>query len=150
MSFAGETPTIPLTSNVPEQNPCLSSIRRWLARKANYVPTNPTECYIEMIGVKSAYRNNGIGSAMLECIEHFARQVGANLLTIHINGQLQNYFERYGFNIDHTDRSAFWKWIVERQNINKFSKLILPDDDNIDYTKDSYINESMVDSITES
>jgi len=150
MAFPGETPTIPLTSNVPAQNSCLSSIHRWMARKSNYIPTNIDECYIEMIGVKSAYRNHGIGSAMLECVEYFARQQGANILTIHINGpRLQNYFEHYGFNVDHTDRSSFWKWLFERQNIIKFSKILSSDEGQIDYTRNSYINESMVDSITE-
>jgi len=103
-----------------------------------------------MIGVKSAYRNHGIGSAMVECVEYFARQQGANLLTIHISGQqLQNYFERFGFTVDHTDRSSFWKWLFERQNIIKFSKILSSDEGHVDYTRNSYINESMVDNITE-
>jgi predicted GNAT family acetyltransferase len=150
MSFPGETPTIPLTSNVPEQNSCLTAIRRWLTRKSNYIPTNIEECYIEMIGVKSAYRNHGIGSAMLECAEQFARQNGAKFLTIHTSGQqVQNYVERYGFHIDHTDRSSFWKWIVERQNISKFAKVLSSDEETIDYTAGSYINESTIGSTDE-
>jgi N-acetylglutamate synthase-like GNAT family acetyltransferase len=150
MSFPGETPTIPLTSETPEQNSCLTAIHRWMARKSNYIPTNTEECYIEMLGVKSDYQNHGIGSAMLECVEHFARQAGAKLLTIHINGQrLRNYFERYGFHLDQTDSSAFWKWIVERQSSTKLSKPLLPDEENNDFTNGSYINESMVGSVEE-
>jgi predicted GNAT family acetyltransferase len=148
MSFPGETPTISPISVAPEQSSCLTSIRRWMTQKANYIPTNMEECYIEMIGVKSAYRNHGIGAAMLECVEHFARQAGAVLLTIHISGdQLRNYFQRFGFLIDNTDNSAFWKWIVERQSTQKMTKPISPSDENTDYPMDntsSYINESMV------
>ena len=111
------------------------------------------ECYIEMIGVKSAYRNHGIGAAMLECVEHFARQAGALLLTVHTNSdQLKNYFERFGFTIDHSDSSALWKWMVERESITKMSKTISPNDGNNDYPMDStgsYINESMIGSEAE-
>ena len=150
MSFPGETPTIPLTSETPESNSCLSSIHRWLARRSNYVPTNMEECYIEMLGVKSEYQNHGIGSAMLECVEHFARQAGAKSLTVHVNNlRLRNYFERYGFRLDTTDNSSFWKWIVERQSSTKLSKPLLPEEDNNDFTAGSYINESMVGSIEE-
>jgi hypothetical protein len=147
--FPNETPTICPLSNPPQQNSCLTAIRRWLIGKANYIPTNIEECYIEMIGVKNAYRNHGIGSAMLECVEHVAQQGGARLLTIHTHGQqLRNYFERYGFNIDHTDNSAVWKWMLERQNINKLSKPLSSNGENNDYMG-SYINESMVGSIEE-
>ena len=149
MSFPGDTPTITPPSDVPQQNSCLTSIRRWVVRKANYVPTHMEECYIEMIGVKSNYRNHGIGAAMLECVEQFARQAGANRLTIHTSGvQLRHYFERYGFNVDATDGSAFWKWALERQANEKLTKILAPDADN-DYTANSYINESMVDSVDE-
>jgi hypothetical protein len=144
MSFPGETPTIPFTLNAPEQNSCLTSIRRWMTRKSNYVPTNMEECYIEMIGVKSAYQNHGIGSAMLECVEHFARQAGATLLTVHIHGQqLRNYFERFGFNLDQSDNSSFWKWIVERQNVMKLSKPLSIMTESTDYSTGSYLNGSM-------
>jgi hypothetical protein len=148
--FPGETSTISPTSNPPQQSSCLSSIRRWITQKANYIPTNIEECYIEMIGVKTAYRNHGIGSAMLECVEHVARQSGARLLTIHTHGQqLRNYFQRYGFNIDHNDSSSFWKWMLERQTINKLSKPLSSDEELNDYAMGSYINESMVGSIEE-
>jgi predicted GNAT family acetyltransferase len=151
MLFEGESPSISQTSSSPESNSCLSFPARWLINKANYVPANVEECYIEMIGVKSAHRNHGIGAAMLECVEHFARQAGANLLTIHASGQqLQNYFERSGFHVDRTDKSSWWKWIVERQSTNKLAKnLSANDNDGFDYTTGSYLNESMVESIHE-
>jgi hypothetical protein len=146
--FPGETPTISNNNLLPQANSCLIPIRRWMIRNANYIPKNMEECYIEMIGVKAAYRNHGIGAAMLECIEHFARQAGALLLTVHTNGeQLRNYFQRFGFDPDHTDNSAFWKWTVERQSILKLAKTISAGDGNIDYPMDntsSYINESTV------
>ncbi|CAF2596615.1 unnamed protein product [Rotaria sp. Silwood2] len=150
MLFPKETPTIPETSDIVPQNTCLTSMHRWMARKANYVPTNIEECYIEMIGVKSAYRNHGIGSAMLECVEQFARQAGANLLTIHTNGQrLRNYFERFGFVIDTTDNSQFWKWVVERQSIYKLSKVLPPDEEDFYQRANSYVSESLADSTFE-
>jgi RimJ/RimL family protein N-acetyltransferase len=149
MSFPGETPTISPTSVAPEQSSCFTSIRRWMTQRANYIPTNMEECYIEMIGVKTGYQNNGIGTAMLECVEQFARQAGANRLTIHTSGpRLRNYFERFGFTTDHTDRSALWKWLVERQTIDKLMKNLSLDQDN-DYTANSYINESIVESMEE-
>jgi predicted GNAT family acetyltransferase len=150
MSFPGETPSVSQTSDAAHQSSCLTSIHRRMMQKANYIPTNMEECYIEMIGVKRDYRNHGIGAAMLECVEHFARQAGANLLTIHTGGQqLRTYFERYGFALDHSDNSSFWKWIVERQSIDKLSKTISADGENIDYAEGSYINESMVGSVDE-
>jgi len=146
--FPGETSTISNNNLLPQPSSCLTPIRRWMIRNANYIPKNMEECYIEMIGVKSAYRNHGIGAAMLECVEHFARQAGALLLTVHTNGeQLRNYFQRFGFDPDHTDNSAFWKWTVERQSILKMAKTISAGDGNIDYPMDntsSYINESTV------
>ncbi|CAF0741667.1 unnamed protein product [Rotaria sordida] len=143
LSFPGETTTVTNDSILPRADSCLASIRRWAMRNANYIPTAMNECYIEMIGVKSAYRNHGIGAALLECVEHFAQEAGALLLTVHTNGlQLTNYFARFGFMIDHSDNSAFWKWIVERQNINKMSKHITPDhDDHMDNA--SYVNGSI-------
>jgi ribosomal protein S18 acetylase RimI-like enzyme len=147
LSFPGERTTIVNDNILPEANSCIISVRRWMVRNANYIPTNMEECYIEMIGVKSAYRNHGIGAAMLECVEHFARQAGAVLLTVHVNGeQLRNYFERFGFDIDHTDNSGFWKWIVERQSIQKMCKTLSPDEeyDGNPLDNGSYFNESMV------
>jgi hypothetical protein len=150
LSFPGETTTIPNDNLLPQANSCLTSIRRWMIRNANYIPKNIEECYIEMIGVKGTFRNNGIGAAMLECIEHFARQAGAYLLTVHTSGdRLRAYFQRFGFVIDHTDNSAFWKWTVERQTIQKMCKTISTKDENNDYpmdNTDSYINESMAES----
>lgn len=149
MAFPGETPTIPLTTETPGQSSCLTSIRRWMVRKSNYVPNNTDECYIEMLGVKGDYQNHGIGSAMLECVEHFARQAGAKSLTVHVNGaRLRTYFERYGFALDQSDNSAFWKWIVERENSLKLSKALLSDEEN-DYPPGSYTNESVMGSIDE-
>ena len=149
MLFPNETPTVPLDYAGPAQGSCLQSPPRWIVRRANYVPTNMEECYIEMIGVKSAFRNRGIGAAMLECVEHYARQVAATLLTLHIHGaDLQMYFERYGFTVDHSDRSGFWKWIVERQSVTKLAKIVSPDDgENLDYSMGSYLNESMAESL---
>ena len=149
MLFPNETPTVPFDYVRPGQTSCLQSTPRWIVRKANYVPTNMDECYIEMIGVKSAFRNRGIGAAMLECVEHYARQVSATLLTIHIHGgDLQLYFERYGFTIDRSDSSGFWKWVVERQTVTKLSKTVSPDDgENLDYSMGSYLNESMAESL---
>jgi GNAT superfamily N-acetyltransferase len=153
LSFPNESTTVSNDSTLAGGNSCLTSIRRWMIRKANYIPNNSEECYIEMIGVKNAYQNRGIGAAMLECVEHFARQAGARLLTIHTNGErLQNYFQRFGFVIDHSDSSAFWKWTVERQSANKMSKTISPEGEDNAYSMDntgSYINESMVGSVDE-
>ncbi|CAF1247566.1 unnamed protein product [Rotaria sordida] len=147
MLFPKESPTVSETSDIEPQNNCLSSMHRWMTRKANYIPTNIDECYIEMIGVKSAYRNHGIGSAMLECVEQYARQAGASLLTIHINGQqLRNYFERFGFINDTKDNSQFWKWIVERQSIYKLSKVLPPEEDDAYRQMGSYTSESLVES----
>ncbi|CAF0786286.1 unnamed protein product [Rotaria sp. Silwood1] len=147
LSFPGETTTVPNDNILPQENSCLASIRRWMIRNANYIPTAINECYIEMIGVKSSHRNQGIGAALLECVEHFAQEAGAQLLTVHTNGeQLANYFERFGFMVDHSDNSAFWKWVVERQKINKMAKVIIPHNENYDDHMDngsSYINESM-------
>lgn len=152
MSFPGDTPTIPHVSEDPGQNSCMKPMRGWMIRKANYVPTNMEECYIEMIGVKKSYQKRGVGAAMLECVEHYARQAGATLLTIHTVGvELRSYFERFGFNVDHTDNSAFWKWVVERQTVNKLSKAIPAEGEaNGDYAVGSYLNESIAESIDES
>lgn len=146
MSFPDETPTIPYTFNTPDRSSlsCLKSLHHWMAKKSNYIPTNVDECYIEMIGVKKSYRNHGIGAAMLECVEQFARQAGAKSLTIHTpNQQLQTYFERFGFNTDNSDNTAFWKWIFERQSNTKLSKALLSDDENHDFTSSGYVNETL-------
>ncbi|CAF1297225.1 unnamed protein product [Rotaria magnacalcarata] len=150
LSFPEETTTISNDDILPQVDSCIKSMRRWMVRNANYIPKNTNECYIEMIGVKNSYRNHGIGAALLECVEHFARQAGALLLTVHTNGeQLRNYFTRFGFMIDRSDNSAFWKWTVERQSINKMAKLISPDSgdnyDNVDNTG-SYVNGSIAES----
>ncbi|CAF3619358.1 unnamed protein product [Rotaria socialis] len=150
LSFPEETTTISNNDILPQVDSCIKSMRRWMVRNANYIPKNTNECYIEMIGVKNSYRNHGIGAALLECVEHFARQAEALLLTVHTNGeQLRNYFTRFGFMIDHSDSSALWKWAVERQSINKMSKLISLDSgnnyDNADNTG-SYVNGSIVES----
>ncbi|CAF2338647.1 unnamed protein product [Rotaria sp. Silwood2] len=145
--FPSETTTVTNDHILPEENSCLTSIRRWMIRNANYIPTVANECYIEMIGVKSSYRNQGIGAALLECVEYFAQGAGALLLTVHTNEeQLTNYFQRFGFIIDHSDNSAYWKWAVERQKIAKMSKIITPHNENDDAYMDngsSYANESM-------
>lgn len=153
LSFPGEATTVSNNDILPSANSCMASLQRRLVRNANYVPKNISECYIEMIGVKSAFRNHGIGAALLECVEHFAQQAGALQLTVHTNGDhLRNYFERFGFLIDRSDNSALWKWIVERQGINKMSKTIASNnestEDQID-NNESYINESMVESEAE-
>ena len=147
--FPGEPTTISNENILPQANSCFTSIRRWILRNANYKPTNMEECYIEMIGVKPSYQNRGIGAAMLECIEHFARQAGAHILTIHINNdRVQGYFQRFGFQLDHTDNSAIWKWAVERQNTHKMFKLISNDEghDNQADNASGYVNESIGDS----
>lgn len=147
--FPGEPTTISNENILPQVNSCFTSIRRWLLRNANYKPTNMEECYIEMIGVKKPFQNHGIGAAMLECVEHFARQAGAKLLTVHVNGaRLRTYFERYGFTLDPSDNSGFWKWIVERESSVKLSKALLSDEDN-DYPPGSYTNESIMGSVDE-
>ncbi|CAF2103926.1 unnamed protein product [Rotaria magnacalcarata] len=144
MLFPKETPTIPQTSDGQPRSSCLTPVHRWMVRKANYVPSNIEECYIEMIGVKNTYRNHGVGSAMLECVEHLARQAGANILTVHINGkQTRSFFQRFGFTMDNTDSSPFWKWLVERQTITKLSKVLTSDGENNDHITNSYLNESM-------
>ncbi|UJR33377.1 hypothetical protein I4U23_020825 [Adineta vaga] len=141
LSFPSEATTISNDNILPQLNSCVTSMRRWMVRNANYIPTNMEECYIEMIGVRSGFRNHGIGAAMLECVEHFARQAGARLLTVHINNeQLRNYFQRFGFEVDHSDNSAFWKWVVERESILKMSKAILPDDENMNSPLDNSSN----------
>ena len=152
LSFAGDSSTIRNEHLLAEDNSCLASMRRRLIDKANYSPAHPEECYVEMIGVRNGYRNHGIGAAMLECVEHFARQAGARLLTVHIHSeQLRSYFQRFGFTIDHSDRSAFWKWLVERENVKKMVKAISPTEDNAEKISTgypgSYINGSMVDSL---
>ena len=148
MLFSKESPIISQPLPTSERNACLTSIRRWMIQKANYIPTNIEECYIEMIGVKNDYRNRGIGSAMIECVEYFAQQAGANLLTIHISGQRsRSFFERYDFTNDRSDNSPFWKWIVERQRIVKLSKMLPSIGENAEQTTSSYVNESIVGSI---
>jgi ribosomal protein S18 acetylase RimI-like enzyme len=150
LTFPGETATISNDNILPQSNSCFTSIRRWMLRHANYSPTNIDECYIEMIGVKKAFQNHGIGAAMLECVEHFAQQAGAHLLTIHTNDdRLRNYFQRFGFILDHTDNSAIWKWAIERQNTHKMSKIITSGSENNDYTMGGYVNESIIGSETE-
>ena len=152
LSFAGDTSTIRTEHMLAEDHSCLASMRRRLIEKAQYSPTHPEECYVEMIGVKQAYRNHGIGAAMLECVEHFARQAGARLLTVHVHSeQLRGYFQRVGFVLDHSDRSAFWKWVVERENVKKMVKAITPSEDSAEKISmeypGSYINGSMIDSL---
>ena len=153
LSFPEEATTVSNDQILPQANSCVTSIRRWITRNANYVPMNMEECYIEMIGVKSAFRNSGIGAAMLECVEHFAQQAGALLLTVHTNSeQLRNYFLRFGFVIDHFDSSAYWKWAIERQSITKMSKIISPVYENGEQPMDNasgHVNESMVGSANE-
>ncbi|CAF1099623.1 unnamed protein product [Adineta ricciae] len=130
LSFPSEPTTVSNDNILPQPDSCITSLRRWMVRNANYTPTNMDECYIEMIGVRSAFRNHGIGAAMLECVEHFARQAGARLLTVHVNSeQLRGYFQRFNFQVDHSDNSAFWKWVVERESILKMSKPISPDEE---------------------
>ncbi|CAF0896753.1 unnamed protein product [Adineta steineri] len=144
LSFPGEPGTIANTNILPQSSSCFTSMRRWMIRNANYTPTNIEECYIEMIGVKTAFRNNGIGGAMMECVEHFARQAGARLLTIHVHDdQLRQYFGRSGFSLDHTDNSAIWKWLVERQNVLKMSKTLSSEDDPSMDNVGGHNNESM-------
>jgi len=146
MSFNGDPPTINL-DQLEQQRTCASRFSRWMVNKANYVPAYAEECYIEMIGVKANYRRQGIGTAMLECVEHFARKAGARLLTIHIHGRmLRDYFQRYGFQVDHTDYSPLWKWLLERQTTEKMNKIILADEDDQDggdiaMSSASYANE---------
>lgn len=151
--FPGEPTTVSNENILPQATSCFTSIRRWILRNANYKPTNMEECYIEMIGVRTPFQNRGIGAAMLECVEHFARQAGAHILTIHINeNRVQGYFERFGFLLDQTDNSAIWKWAVERQNTHKMFKLISNDDEERDNQADNasgYVNESMMDSEAE-
>ena len=151
MSFHDEIPTIPLTSALNGQNSCLKSATRWMSRRANYVPKLNNECYIEMIGVKRDFRNRGIGAAMLQCIEHFARQAGATILTIHVSGApLQQFFERFGFRVDHRDYSALWKSFFERQSSVKLVKDIPEGEENLgDYSGESYHDESIVESAEE-
>ena len=148
LSFPGDATTISNNNILPQANSCLASIIRWMARKANYTPTSPYECYIEMIGVKSEYRKRGIGTAMLEYIEHLAQLIGITLLTVHTNGnQLRNYFQRFGFIIDRFDGSALWKWAVEKQSITKLSKTFSPNTDYGDAQADNrngYSNPSVV------
>lgn len=115
-----------------------------MVRKADYVPTNADECYIEMIGVKNAYRNHGIGSAMLESAEQFARRAGAKTLSVHVNGQrARAFFEHSGFTVDNTDKASFWKWIVERQTVIKLSKALTRDNTFKGHMGASYINSGM-------
>lgn len=147
LSFPGEAGTILDTNVLSQSNSCFTSILRWMTKNANYAPTTMEECYIEMIGVKSSCRNHGIGTAMLECVEHFAQQAGANILTVHVNNDLlRNYFQRFGFQLDSTDNSSFWKWMVERTSTTKMSKILPPSDEYANNSLDntsSYINESV-------
>ncbi|CAF0842061.1 unnamed protein product [Didymodactylos carnosus] len=147
MLFNGDQTTIARTQlKNQQQRGCFSSIRNWMVNKANYTPIYTEECYIEMIGVKANYRRQGIGAAMLECVEHFARKAGARWLTIHIQGRLRDYFERYGFQVAHTDYSPLWKWFVERESSEKLTKQIAVEEEDEGGTagQDSlYINESM-------
>ena len=150
MAFPGDAPTVMPLSNAPEHTSCATSMRRWFTSRANYTPSNTEECYIEMIGVKKGYRRNGIGAAMIECVEHFAREAGATSLTIHTTGdELRAYFGRFGFDIDRSDNSAVWKWLVERQTFNKLSKTLNLDEADNDLTAGSYVNESMTESVDE-
>lgn len=146
--FPNHPTTIPNDALLRASTSCWTSMRRWMVRKANYAPTDADECYIEMIGVKSAYRNHGIGSAMLECVEHFAQQSGARILTIHASGEgLRHYFQRFDFYADPSDHSSFWKWMVEREDIKKMSKTIsLNEPDSMDMAG-SFTNRSLAESV---
>jgi GNAT superfamily N-acetyltransferase len=147
LTFSTEICTISNEQLSGQSPTCLTFLHRWMTAKANYHPADVEECYIEMIGVKSSHRSRGVGSAMLECVEHFAKQAGARILVIHASGDLQTgYFHRSGFEFDRSDNSAWWKSFVERQGIQKMVKSIASNDNNTRNLK-SYVNGSMVDSL---
>ena len=147
LTFPIETSTISDEQLLRQPDSCFTSLHRWMAKKANYAPTHMEECYIEMIGVKKANQNRGVGAAMLECVEHFARQAGARLLTIHVNGDLhRGYFHRSGFEYDRSDNSSWWKSMVERQSVKKMVKTISPNETVVDNTE-AHVNHTMIDSL---
>lgn len=148
LTFSTETCSISNEQLSRQSQTCLTSLYRWMAAKANYHPADAGECYIEMIGVKSAHRSRGIGAAMLECVEHFAQQAGARILTIHAGGDLEKgFFQRSGFDFDRSDNSAWWKSFVEKQGIQKMIKTISSNENNAPNNTRSYVNGSMVDSL---
>ena len=125
LKFPGDPTSIPADRFSVKSKFCFNSLHFWLMTKSTYLPQKAEECYIEMIGVKENFRNLGIGTVMLESIEDLARQAHITLITTHVhNERLENYFERSNFHYDKSDRSAFWKWIIERDNFKKFSKTI--------------------------
>lgn len=126
--FPGQTSSFLSQTISLQSNFCFASIQRWIFDKIIYKTNNEQECHIEMIGVRPEYRNFGIGTAMIESIEDFARERGATFLTAYAsNEHSQNFFQRSNFQVDHSDRSSLWNFIFGHEKSKKFSKTILVD-----------------------
>lgn len=78
-------------------------------------PTNPYEVYIEMLGVDSAWRGQGVGSCLIRHAENTAHQQGAGQLALAVvsdNIPAIHLYKKLGFKIKSEHRSRRLRWVT--------------------------------------
>ena len=66
--------------------------------------------YLDDFSVKAAYRNQGIGSALIRAAEDYAEQIGSRAVLLHVektNTSAMRFYERSGYSLFRDDGSRF-------------------------------------------
>ena len=66
--------------------------------------------YLDDFSVTAAYRNKGIGSALIRAAEEYAGQIGSRAVLLHVekaNTSAMRFYERYGYSVFRDDGNRF-------------------------------------------
>ena len=66
--------------------------------------------YLDDFSVTAAYRNKGIGSALIRAAEEYAGQIGSRAVLLHVekaNTSAMRFYERYGYSVFRDDGHRF-------------------------------------------
>ncbi len=88
----------------------------------------PNELYIEMVGVAPTWRGQGIGQRLIGHAEQIAQTQQADWLTLSVvsdNASAIGLYQKMGFQITHTQKNWFLKWITGHPGYHEMAKRVI-------------------------
>ena len=85
-----------------------SQVIAFLSVEVHYEPVD--HIYLDDFSVTAAYRNKGIGSALIRAAEEYAGQIGSRAVLLHVekaNTSAMRFYERSGYSIFRDDGNRF-------------------------------------------
>ena len=85
-----------------------SQVIAFLSVEVHHDPVD--HIYLDDFSVTAAYRNKGIGSALIRAAEEYAGQIGSRAVLLHVekaNTAAMRFYERFGYSVFRDDGNRF-------------------------------------------